>query len=70
MKRSTVITPLLLPKISEHTAVQLTDVLQQLLAAAQHHYAPQIRRWQRQRCHPNDLRPRPQSPKPQGDSMF
>ena len=70
MKRSTVIVPLSLPKLSDHAAVQLTDILQQLLAAAHHHYAPQIQRWQRQRRYPNDVTPRPRPPTPQDDSLF
>jgi hypothetical protein len=51
MKRSTVLMPMLLPRISDQAAVQLIDILEQLLACARHHYAPQIERWQRRQRH-------------------
>ena len=47
MKRSTVIVPMLLPRISDQAAVKLIAILEQLLACVRHHYAPQIYRWQR-----------------------
>ena len=47
MKRSTVLMPMLLPRISDQAAAQLLDILEQLLACVRHHYAPQIDRWQR-----------------------
>ena len=51
MKRATVLIPMLLPRISDHAAVQLLDILQQLLECVRHHYTPQVQRWQRrQRC--------------------
>ena len=49
MKRTTFIMPMLLPRISDQAAVQLLDILEQLLACVRHHYAPQIQRWQRRR---------------------
>ena len=47
MKRTTVIVPMLLPSISDTAAVQLLDILEQLLACVRHHYAPQVQRRQR-----------------------
>lgn len=47
MKRATFIVPMLLPRISDLAAVQLIDILEQLLACVRHHYAPQIDRWRR-----------------------
>lgn len=70
MKRRTVIIPITLPKISDHAAVQLMDILQQLSASAHHHYAAQIQRWHRQQRRRDDVTPRPQPPKSQDDLMF
>ena len=47
MKRSTLIIPMLLPRITDRAAVQLLDILEQLLACVRHHYEPQIHRWHR-----------------------
>ncbi len=47
MKRAFIVMPMMLPRISDHAAVQLLDILEQLLASVRHHYAPQIHRWQR-----------------------
>lgn len=47
MKRRTVLMPMLLPRISDQAAVQLLDILEQLLECVRHHYAPQVERWQR-----------------------
>jgi hypothetical protein len=44
---TTVIMPLLLPRLSDRAAAQLIQILEQLLACLRHHYAPQLRRWQR-----------------------
>lgn len=44
MKHSTVLLPVLLPQLSDQTATQVVDLLQQLLAIIQHHYAPQLER--------------------------
>ena len=49
MKRTTVLIPMLLPRLSDQAAVQLLDILQQLLDCVRHHYAPQIQRWHRRR---------------------
>lgn len=61
MKRSTFLLPMLLPSISDHAAVQLLDILEQLLACVHHHYAPQIQRWQRRQAKARPLR-RPPTP--------
>ena len=47
MKRTTIIVPMLLPRISDHAAVQMLDILEQLIACVRHHYEPQIHRWHR-----------------------
>ena len=47
MKRTTIIIPMLMPRITDHAAVQLLDILEQLLACVRHHYEPQIHRWHR-----------------------
>lgn len=47
MKRASILMPMMLPRISDQAAVQLLDILEQLLASVRHHYAPQIHRWQR-----------------------
>ena len=47
MKTVFVLMPMQLPKLTDRAAVDVIDVLQHLLASAQHHYAPQIARWQR-----------------------
>lgn len=52
MKRATFILPMLLPRISDLAAVQLIDILEQLLACVRHHYAPQTRRWHRRQRSP------------------
>ena len=45
MKRQTVILPFSLPHLSETAAAQLVDVLHELIAAIEHHYAAQIHRY-------------------------
>jgi hypothetical protein len=62
VKRAFAIIPMLLPRISDPAAVQLLDILEQLLACARHHYAPQIQRWQRRHRHAEPLPHRPPSP--------
>lgn len=54
MKRTTVILPLLLPRLSDPAAAQLIASLRELLAAIEHHYAVQIHRY-RKREHECDL---------------
>jgi hypothetical protein len=60
MKRTTVLIPMLLPRISDLAAVQLLDILEQLLDCVRHHYAPLIQRCQRhQRTRAQPTRPPP-----------
>ena len=54
MKRTTVILPLLLPRLSDKTAAQLIEVLRELLSAIEHHYAVQFHRY-RKHEHERDL---------------
>jgi hypothetical protein len=61
MKRTTIILPMLMPRISDHAAVQLLDILEQLIACVRHHYEPQIHRWHR--------RQRRAQPSPMGQRM-
>jgi hypothetical protein len=68
MKRSTVLMPMLLPRISDQAAVQLLDILEQLLECVRHHYAPQVERWQRRQRHA-DL-PFDPTPPPDDDLPF
>ena len=50
MKRQTLILPLSLPCLTDKAAVQLLDVLHELLTTIEFHYATQIRRYhQRER---------------------
>jgi hypothetical protein len=49
VKLTTVILPMMLPKLSDPAAAQLLQILQQLIASVEHHYHPQIHRWQRRR---------------------
>jgi hypothetical protein len=53
MKRVFLTIPMLWPRLSDKAAAQLLDVLSQLFDSVQHHYGPQARRWQRQRCRPH-----------------
>jgi hypothetical protein len=50
VKRAFILMPMMLPRISDRAAVQLLDILEQLLACVRHHYAPQVQRWQRRQC--------------------
>jgi len=50
MKRITIIVPMLLPRLSDRAAVDLLDILEQLIASVRHHYEPQIHRWYRRQC--------------------
>lgn len=47
MKRASILMPMMLPRISDQAAVQLLEILEQLLACVRHHYEPQVHRWQR-----------------------
>lgn len=48
MKRDTVLLPLRLPCLTDKSAAQLVELLQQLIAAFEHHYGAQIHRYHRQ----------------------
>lgn len=47
MKRTTVLLPLLLPRLSDTAAAQLIELLRALLDATEHHYADQIQRYRK-----------------------
>lgn len=47
MKRETLILPLTLPRLTDKGAVQLIELLHELVGALEHHYAPQIDRYRR-----------------------
>jgi len=60
MKRHTVILPLLLPRLTDHAAAQLVELLHELIAAIEHHYAEQVHRYhKRQRNIRLDRQPPP-----------
>lgn len=61
MKRRFFLIPMLLPKLSDHAAVQLIDILEQLMDCLQQFYAPQINRWRRQNHHLTSIPPRHKS---------
>lgn len=66
LKRETLILPLKLPCLTDKGAVQLIELLHELVGAVEHHYAPQMHRyrrrereqrytWQSQASTPDDL---------------
>lgn len=60
MKHRTVIVPMRIPKLSDAAAVQLLEILRELIATVEHHYGPQIqrrRRRQRDRQPPTTTHP-------------
>ena len=60
MNRHTVILPFLLPRLSDHAAAQLVELLHQLVAGIEHHYAEQVHRYhKRQRNLHLDRQPPP-----------
>lgn len=61
MKRSFFLIPMLLPKLSDRAAVQLIDILEQLMDSVQQFYGPQIDRWRRQNRHLTPIPPRHKS---------
>ena len=69
MKRVFILMPLMLPRISDQAAVQLLEILEQLLASVRHHYEPQILRWHRRQRHA-DLRLHTSSTSLFGDEPF
>jgi hypothetical protein len=48
MKRHTVILPLVLPCLNDKTAAQFVDLLHQLVAGIEYHYADQAHRYRKQ----------------------
>jgi hypothetical protein len=65
VKRTTVLLPLLLPRLSDQAAAQLIELLHELLAAIEHQYAAQIQRY---RKHQREIQRNHSSPKT--DSPF
>ncbi len=41
--------PILMPRLSDRAAVQLTEFLHLIVGIVQHHYGPQVQRWHRRR---------------------
>ena len=56
MKRTFILMPMMLPRISDRAAAQLLDILEQLLECVRHHYGPQIQRWHRSQCRAHPAR--------------
>ena len=52
MKHRTIFVPMLMPKLSDQTAVHLIDILEQFLGIAQHHYGDQVHRWRKRQDPP------------------
>lgn len=69
MKRTFILMPMMLPKLSDRAAVHLLEILEQLLACVRHHYEPQVHRWQRRQRHA-DLRLHTSSTSLFGDEPF
>jgi hypothetical protein len=69
VKRSFILMPMILPRISDHAAVQLLDILEHLLASVRHHYEPQITRWQRRQSRAEPA-PHRSSSSPPADEPF
>jgi hypothetical protein len=60
MKRHTVILPFLLPRLTDKAATQLVELLHELIAGIEHHYAEQVHRYhKRQRNIHFDQQPPP-----------
>ena len=59
MKRRTVIIPLNFPRLTDKAAAQFIELLQQLFADIEHHYAEQAHR---HRKHQQEIQYRRQSP--------
>lgn len=60
MKRHTVILPFLLPRLTDQAAAQLVELLHELIAGIEHHYAEQVHRYhKRQRNIRLDRQPPP-----------
>jgi hypothetical protein len=59
MKRHTVILPLVLPRLTDKAAAQFIELLHELMAAIEHHYAKQAHR---HRKHQQEIQYRRKSP--------
>ena len=59
MKRHTVILPFILPRLTDKAAAQFIELLHELSAAIEHHYAQQAHRY---RKHHQEIQYRRQSP--------
>ncbi len=67
MKSRTVLMPLIVPKLSDAAAVQLVELLHDLIALVEHQYRPQIHRHQRR----TNLQPRSYAhPPPHTKDLF
>jgi hypothetical protein len=49
MKRHTVILPLLLPRLTDKAAAQFVELLHEIAAGIEHHYAEQVHRYRKRR---------------------
>lgn len=67
MKSRTVLMPLIVPKLSDAAAVQLVELLHDLVAIVEHQYLPQIHRHQRRN---NPVRPSFAQPPPRTKDLF
>jgi hypothetical protein len=45
MKRNTVILPFVLPRLTDKAAAQFIELLHELIAGIEHHYAKQVQRY-------------------------
>jgi hypothetical protein len=68
MKRTTVIVPLTLPRLSDPAAAHLLEVLHELLDLIERHYGAQAHRHRKRRRDPDT--PRPRDPPPPHDDPF
>jgi hypothetical protein len=54
MKRHSVLLPFVLPRLTDHAAAQLVELLHELIAGIEHHYAAQVHRYHQ---HQREIRP-------------
>ena len=62
MKRHTVILPFSLPRLTDKAAAQFIELLHELIAAIEHHYAEQVHRYRKRQ---QEIRYHRQSPSSQ-----
>lgn len=70
MKRHTVILPFVLPRLTDRAAAQFIELLHELIAGIEHHYAAQVHRYhkreqerrQESRCRQHSLSSRLNDP--------